>query len=231
MNTTERFLRYIKVETTSSETSGTHPSTTEQFELAKILVTDLLTMGIPKEDIVFDEEHCYIYAKIRSNTDEVVPKIGFIAHMDTSPEASGKDVKPQFVFDYDGEDIILSEGKILSPAVFLELKKYVGKTLITSDGNTLLGSDDKSGIAEIMAMAEFVMTNPGFEHGDIMIAFTPDEEIGEGTEFFDLGKYGADFAYTVDGGVLGEISYENFNAASAVITVKGCNVHPGEAYG
>ena len=231
MNTTERFLRYIKVETTSSETSGTHPSSESQFELAKILVTDLLTLGIPKEDIYFDEEHCYIYAKIKSNTDLDVPKIGFIAHMDTSPEASGKDVKPQFVFDYDGEDITLSEGKVLSPSVFPELKKYVGKTLITTDGTTLLGSDDKSGVAEIMAMAEFVMTNFGFEHGDIMIAFTPDEEIGEGTEFFDLEKFGADFAYTVDGGVLGEISYENFNAASCVINVKGCNVHPGEAYG
>ena len=229
MNTTEKFLRYISTETTSSEESGEHPSTKGQFDLAKILVMELLKMGIPRDDLYFDEDHCYIYAKIRSNTPAALPAIGFIAHMDTSLEASGKDVRAQFVFDYDGDDIELRTGNVLSPEVFPELLLYKGKTLITSDGTTLLGADDKAGIAEIMAMADYFLENPDIEHGDICIAFTPDEEIGEGTEFFDIERFGADFAYTVDGGALGEISYENFNAASASITVKGCNVHPGEA--
>ena len=229
MNTTEKFLRYISMDTTSSEDSGEHPSTEGQFELAKSLVMELLKMGIPREDLFFDEEHCYIYAKIRSNTARDIPAIGFIAHMDTSPEASGKDVRAQFVFDYEGDDIELKAGNVLSPDIFPELLLYKGKTLITTDGTTLLGADDKAGIAEIMAMADHLLENSDIEHGDICIAFTPDEEIGEGTEFFDVEKFGADFAYTVDGGALGEISYENFNAASASIDIKGCNVHPGEA--
>jgi len=231
MKTLERFLRYIRVGTSSSETAGTHPSTEGQFELAKILVTELLSMGIPKDDIFFDEEHCYVYALIRSNAGDDLPSTGFIAHMDTSPEASGENIRPQVIFDYDGGDITLSEGKILSPAMFPELLLYKGKTLVTTDGTTLLGSDDKSGIAEIMAMAEYLMTNKDIRHGDIRIAFTPDEEIGEGTMFFDTERFRSGPAYTVDGGRLGEISYENFNAASAVITVNGINVHPGEAYG
>lgn len=229
MNTIERFLRYIAVETTSDEESGTHPSSPVQFDLAKMLVTELLKMGISREDLFFDEEHCYIYAKIRSNTDKDVPAIGFIAHMDTSPEASGRDVRPQFVFDYDGGDIDLKNGKVLSPDMFPELLLYKGQTLITTDGCTLLGADDKAGIAEIMAMVDFFIENTAVEHGDICIAFTPDEEIGEGTDFFDIDRFGADYAYTVDGGILGEISYENFNAAGATITIRGCNVHPGEA--
>ena len=229
MNTLERFLRYIAVETTSNEESGMHPSTQEQFDLAKMLVTELLKMGVPRDDIFFDEEHCYIYAKIRSNTHKGVPAIGFISHLDTSPEASGKDVRPQFVFDYDGSDIDLKNGKVLSPDIFPELLLYRGQTIITTDGCTLLGADDKAGIAEIMAMADFFIENPDIEHGDICIAFTPDEEIGEGTEFFDIDRFGADYAYTVDGGILGEISYENFNAAGATVTIRGCNVHPGEA--
>jgi len=229
MNTTEKFLRYISTDTTSSEESGTHPSTEGQFDLARILVMELLKMGVPRDDLFFDEEHCYIYAKIRANTPAALPAIGFIAHMDTSPEASGKDVRAQFVFDYDGDDIELRTGNVLSPDVFPELLLYKGMTLITSDGTTLLGADDKAGIAEIMAMADYFLENPDIEHGDICIAFTPDEEIGEGTEFFDVERFGADFAYTVDGGRLGEISYENFNAASASISIKGCNVHPGEA--
>ena len=229
MNTIERFLRYIAVETASDEESGLHPSTSGQFDLAKMLVTELLKMGISRDDLFFDEEHCYIYARIRSNTDKKVPAIGFIAHMDTSPEASGKDVRPQFVFDYDGSDIDLKNGKVLSPDIFPELLLYKGQTLITTDGCTLLGADDKAGIAEIMAMADFFIENTAAEHGDICIAFTPDEEIGEGTEFFDIDRFGADYAYTVDGGILGEISYENFIAAGATVTVRGCNVHPGEA--
>ena len=229
MNTIERFLRYISVDTASSETSGKHPSTEGQFDLAKMIVTDLLKMGIPRDDLFFDEEHCYIYAVLKSNTSKDIPAVGFISHMDTSPEASGKDVRPQFVFDYDGDDIELKNGKVLSPSVFPELLLYKGQTLITTDGETLLGADDKAGIAEIMAMIDHFIENPDIEHGDICIALTPDEEIGEGTEFFDIERFGAELAYTVDGGILGEISYENFNAASANITVKGCNVHPGEA--
>jgi tripeptide aminopeptidase len=229
MNTTEKFLRYISTDTTSSEDSGEHPSTSGQFDLARILVMELLKMGIPRDDLYFDEDHCYIYAKIKANTPAVLPAIGFIAHMDTSLEASGKDVRAQFVFDYDGDDIELRAGNVLSPDVFPELLAYKGMTLITSDGTTLLGADDKAGIAEIMAMADYFLENPDVEHGDICIAFTPDEEIGEGTEFFDIERFGADFAYTVDGGALGEISYENFNAASASIRIEGCNVHPGEA--
>lgn len=229
MNTIERFLRYISVDTASSETSGKHPSTEGQFDLAKMIVTDLLKMGISRDDLYFDEEHCYIYAVLKSNTSKDIPAVGFISHMDTSPEASGKDVRPQFVFDYDGDDIELKNGKVLSPSVFPELLLYKGQTLITTDGETLLGADDKAGIAEIMAMIDHFIENSDIEHGDICIAFTPDEEIGEGTEFFDIERFGAELAYTVDGGILGEISYENFNAASANITVKGCNVHPGEA--
>ena len=220
----DRFLRYVKIDTASDENSGTHPSTKGQFDLAKMLVQELKDMGIPESDIIFDEEHCYIYAVLRGVSD--LPKIGFIAHMDTSPDASGKNVKPQIIPDYDGKDL----GHIKVDE-FPELLNYVGQTIITSDGRTLLGSDDKSGIAEIMTMVEYFLEDPSRVHGDILIAFTPDEEIGEGTMFFDLEKFKADFAYTVDGGILGELSYENFNAASATITVTGKSVHPGEAYG
>ena len=222
---TERFLRYIAVKTTSSDTSRTHPSTPSQFDLAKILVSELESMGLPVD---FDVEHCYIYCKIKGL--EGLPRIGFISHMDTAPDASGENIRPQIVSDYDGGDIILSEGKTLSPSDFPELSMYEGQTLITTDGTTLLGSDDKSGIAEIMTMASYFVTHPEIKHGDICIAFTPDEEIGEGVLYFDIDKLGADYAYTVDGGELGEISYENFNAASMTINVKGRNVHPGEAF-
>ena len=189
MNTIERFLRYISVDTASSETSGKHPSTEGQFDLAKMIVTDLLKMGISRDDLYFDEEHCYIYAVLKSNTSKDIPAVGFISHMDTSPEASGKDVRPQFVFDYDGDDIELKNGKVLSPSVFPELLLYKGQTLITTDGETLLGADDKAGIAEIMAMIDHFIENSDIEHGDICIAFTPDEEIGEGTEFFDIERF------------------------------------------
>ncbi|MBO4687160.1 MAG: peptidase T [Clostridiales bacterium] len=258
----ERFLRYAKIDTQSDETSGTHPSSEKQLDLARVLISELDDMGAQYS---FDEENGYIYCTIKENLPELaigddladVPKIGFIAHMDTSPEASGAGVKPQIIEDYDGGDIVLgggagsdsqvksdsnaycddaqqskeSEQHILSPSDFPELLKYKGQTLITSDGTTLLGSDDKSGIAEIMTMVHYFLTHPEIRHGQIYIAFTPDEEIGEGTLNFDLGKFGADFAYTVDGGELGELSYENFNAATAVIKVTGRNVHPGEAYG
>lgn len=218
----ERFLRYVKVDTASDENSGTHPSTKGQFDLAHMLVDELKKLGA--DDIFFDEEHCYIYAVIKGR--EELPKIGFISHMDTSPDASGRGIKPQIHENYDGGDL----GHIKVDE-FPELNLYIGQTLITSDGSTLLGSDDKSGIAEIMTMVEYYMTESSEEHGDILVAFTPDEEIGEGTMFFDLDKFKADFAYTVDGGILGELSYENFNAASAIITINGKSVHPGEAYG
>jgi len=225
----ERFLRYVTVDTSSSEETGTHPSTDKQRDLALMLVDELKEIGIPDEDVFYDVEHCYIYSKIRGLED--LPKIGFISHMDTSPETSGAGVAPQIFADYNGSDIILGHGKVLSPSDFPELLRYKGQTIITASGDTLLGADDKAGIAEIMTMASYILKHPEIIHGDICIAFTPDEEIGEGTAYFDISRFGADYAYTVDGGVIGEISYENFNAASAVITVTGRNVHPGEAYG
>ncbi len=246
---TEKFLRYVSVNTRSDESSGTHPSSVCQFDLARILVRELQDLGA--DEVFFDEEHCYIYSKIKASgvsdatgdsggaeasgsagaSGAALPKIGFIAHMDTSPEASGENIRPQVIADYDGGEIRLSEDRVLRPSEFPELSAYVGQTIITSDGTTLLGSDDKSGIAEIMTMVEYFLSHTEIPHGEICIAFTPDEEIGEGTEFFDIERFGADFAYTVDGGELGELSYENFNAASANIKVIGRNVHPGEAFG
>lgn len=230
---TGRFLRYIAVDTASDETTGTSPSTRSQFDLARMLIDELKEMGISEDDIVFDSEHCYVYCRIKATAgfDKNASKIGFISHMDTSPEAPGKCVNPQIIENYDGEDIELGNGKVLSKECFPDLNLYIGQTLITTDGTTLLGADDKAGIAEIMSMAAYFMAHPEEPHGEICIAFTPDEEIGEGTKHFDPAKFGADYAYTVDGGRIGEISYENFNAASAVITVNGLNVHPGDAYG
>ena len=230
---TSRFLRYIAIDTASDENSGLSPSTKGQFDLARLLIKELKDTGIPEEDIFFDTEHCYIYCRIKASpdADPNTPKIGFIAHMDTSPEAPGRCTSPHFVENYDGKDIDLGSGKVLSPVNFPDLLLYEGQTLITTDGTTLLGADDKAGVAEIMNMAAFFMSHPEKKHGEIRIAFTPDEEIGEGTRFFDLDKLDADYAYTVDGGRIGEISYENFNAASAVITINGRNVHPGDAYG
>lgn len=226
----ERFLSYISIGTASCEDTGMHPSTTKQFDLARKLLSELELIGIPREKLFFDEEHCYVYASI--DGDPALPKIGFISHMDTSPESSGDNIRPQIIKDYDGKDIVLgTSGKTLSPSSFPELKDYIGQTIITTDGTTLLGADDKAGIAEIMTMASYLLSHPEIRHGDIRIAFTPDEEIGEGTKFFDIERFGADFAYTVDGGRIGEISYENFNAASCRIKVQGINIHPGEAFG
>lgn len=229
----ERFLRYIAVDTASDESTGTSPSTAKQFDLANKLTDELKAIGVPDEDIFFDTEHCYIYCRLKASdgVGNDAPKIGFIAHMDTSPEAPGKCVSPKIVENYDGGDIDLGNGKILSPEFFPEMKLYTRQTLITTDGTTLLGADDKAGIAEIMSMADYFIRHPEVKHGEICIAFTPDEEIGEGTKYFDVSRFGADFAYTVDGGRIGEISYENFNAASAVITIEGRTVHPGDAYG
>ena len=223
-----RFLKYIAIDTQSDEESGLSPSSEKQKDLGRLLRDELAE--IEAEDIYYDEEHNYLYAMIPATDGGKSDKVlGFIAHMDTSPEASGANVKPQFIYDYDGGDI-----GILSAERFPELKKYIGKTLITTDGTTLLGADDKAGIAEIMTMAEELLTDirsgePKYMHGRIAIAFTTDEEIGEGTKNFDVKRFGADYAYTVDGGEIGELEFENFNAAAAVVTVKGLNVHPGEA--
>ena len=227
----QRFLKYVAVDTQSDEDSDTFPSTQKQKVLAKMLAEELCQMGVPQVEI--DEQYGYVYAKILSNrTDgEKVPVLGFIAHMDTSPEVSGADVKPQIIRQYDGKDIVLNKEKniVLSVEEFPELVRYTGQTLITTDGTTLLGADDKAGVAEIMTMAEQLCSHPEIIHGDITIAFTPDEEVGGGMDHFDVGRFGADYAYTVDGGALGELEYENFNAAKAVIYVTGRSVHPGDA--
>ncbi len=185
-------------------------------------------------DVVYDEEHCYVYAKLPGNDPakgDNYPTLGFIAHMDTSPDCSGKNVKPRLVENYDGKEVILNEEKaiVLSPVVFPELKHYVGQTLIVTDGTTLLGADDKAGVAEIMTMVQTLLEHPEIKHGPIAIGFTPDEEVGDGVDHFKIRQFGADYAYTVDGGAIGELEYENFNAASAKAVIHGVNVHPGEA--
>ena len=227
---TERFLSYIKVDTRSDENSNTFPSSDKQKNLAAMLAKEMEEIGV--SEVIFDKEFGYLYGKIPANDGGLSPKtIAFIAHMDTAPDLDGKCVNPKFVRNYDGKDIVLNEelGYKLTKKKFPELKEYVGKTLITTDGTTLLGADDKAGVAEIMTMAEILITNPEIKHGPIAICFTPDEEVGAGVDNIDLEKLGADYGYTVDGGALGEIEYENFNASSCVVTVQGVNVHPGEA--
>lgn len=224
----ENFLEYIKINTISDEESQTCPSTKSQLILAQKLAQQCKSIGLTEIDL---DENGYISATIDSNIDKEVPVIGFIAHMDTSPDMIGENVNAKLIESYDGKDIVLNEQKkiILSPNEFPELKNYVGKTLITTDGNTLLGADDKAGIAEIMAAAEFIVKNKDFKHGKIKICFTPDEEIGRGADRFDVKKFEADFAYTLDGGKIGELEFENFNAAQAKICIHGKNVHPGTA--
>ncbi|MBU3156824.1 peptidase T [Clostridium estertheticum] len=226
----ENFLKYISYDTKSDEESITVPSTIGQMVLAKELVMQLKAMGLKEASV---DDNGYVMATIESNVEKIVPTIGFIAHMDTAPDISGKDVKPKFVYNYDGADIILNKEKniVLSPKDFPELKNYIGKTIITTDGTTLLGADDKAGIAEIMAATEYLMQNPNIKHGKIRIGFTPDEEVGRGADIFDVKKFGADFAYTMDGGLIGELEYENFNAAGVKISIHGRNVHPGSAKG
>ena len=227
----DKFLKYVKVDTQSDPDSGTSPSTMKQHDLAKILRDELIEIGA--SDVYYDEEHCYVYASIPSNIDDDKKryKMGFVAHMDTSDEVSGKDVKPRIIDNYEGTEIALSsDGKVvLSPDDFPELLNHIGEDLIVTDGTTLLGADDKAGVSEIMTMAETLLSNPDIKHGDIKIAFTPDEEIGEGTAYFDIERFGADYAFTVDGGKLGELEYENFNAAEGIIKVHGRSVHPGDA--
>lgn len=222
----ERFLEYVKVDTKSDTTTGTTPSTKEQLVLADILAKELKDMGL--KDVTISE-YGYVYATLEKNCSRNIPTIGFIAHMDTAPDYSGKNVNPQIVKNYDGGDIKLNEDTVLSPKFSPELKNYIGKTLITTDGTTLLGADDKAGIAEIMTAVEYLINHPEIEHGDIKIGFTPDEEIGEGADHFDVKYFGADFAYTIDGGAIGELEYENFHAAGVKVTIKGVNVHPGYA--
>lgn len=223
-----RFLKYIKFNTASDEDSKTYPSTETQIKFAQYLKRECETIGL--SDVHIDE-HGYVLATLPANTAKKVPVIGFISHMDTSPEASGENVTPMLWENYDGTDIKL-KGITLSPKEFPELLSYVGDTIITSDGTTLLGADDKAGIAEILSAMEYLIINSKFvKHGNIKIAFTPDEEIGKGVDFFNTEKFGADFAYTVDGGKVGELEYENFNAARAKIKIKGKSVHPGTAKG
>lgn len=222
-----RFLNYISIDTQSDPYSETVPSTMKQFDLAKILVKEMEDMGL--EDVTLDDK-CYIMAKLPANTEGISP-IGFIAHMDTSPDISGKDVKPRIIENYDGKDIVLNEEKgiVTSLKDYPEIERFKGQTVIVTDGNTLLGADDKAGIAEILTGVEYLIAHPEIKHGDIMIGFTPDEEIGCGADHFDVEKFGAKYAYTFDGGEMGELEYENFNAASAIVTIKGRNVHPGSA--
>jgi tripeptide aminopeptidase len=223
----ERFINYVKFDTESDENSTTCPSTEKQLKLAVFLKDEMTGMGL--EEVTLDENG-YLMATLPSNTDKNIPTFGFIAHMDTAPAFSGKDVSPKFV-DYEGGDIVLNEEKniVLSPKDFKELDSYIGETLITTDGTTLLGADDKAGIAEILTAMEYLMDHPEIKHGKIRIGFTPDEEIGQGADLFDVEKFGAEFAYTIDGGRLGEVEYENFNAASAKIKITGRSVHPGTA--
>ncbi|WP_339234876.1 peptidase T [Bacillus sp. FSL K6-1012] len=226
----ERFTTYVKVDTQSDESVDTCPSTPGQLTLGNMLVEELKSIGM--EDAAIDENG-YVMATLPSNTDKDVPTIGFLAHVDTATDFTGKNVNPQIVESYDGKDITLNEKLqvILSPDQFPELSGYKGHTLITTDGTTLLGADNKAGIAEIMTAMDYLIKHPEIKHGTIRVAFTPDEEIGRGPRKFDVGRFNASFAYTVDGGPLGELEYESFNAAAAKITIKGNNVHPGTAKG
>lgn len=221
---TERFLTYVKHHTTSDESSDTFPSTKRQLAFAAFLAKECEAIGLQSVSV---DAYGYVTALLPGNTANA-PTIGFISHMDTSPDASGENVLSNIVENYDGKAIPLN-GTVLSPEEFPSLKEYIGQTLITSDGTTLLGADDKAGIAEILTAAEYLLAHPEIPHGAIRIAFTPDEEIGKGVDFFDVDKFHADFAYTLDGGRIGELEYENFNAARAIIRIKGKNVHPGSA--
>lgn len=225
----DRFLRYVAVDTKADPESETQPSAARELDLLKMLRDELVAMGV---EATLDE-YGYVMASIPSNCGKDVPAVGFIAHADTAPDAPGNDVKPQIIENYDGGEIALKgvPGLSLKPSEFPELLNYKGQTIITTDGTTLLGADDKAGIAEIMNAVQYIVEHPEFKHGDIKIGFTPDEEIGRGVVKFDVEKFGAKYAYTMDGGQIGELEYENFNAAGATIRIQGCNVHPGTAKG
>ncbi|GLI55739.1 peptidase T [Propionigenium maris DSM 9537] len=224
----ERFLKYVKIDTQSNEESTTCPSTEKQFDLAKVIIEDLKEIGM--SDVSMDENG-YIMATLPSNVDKEVPTVGFIAHMDTAPDYSGKDVKPRIVENYDGGEIVLNEADntVMSPVDFPELPNYKGQDLIVTDGTTLLGADNKAGIAEILEAMDYLVKHPEIKHGEIKVGFTPDEEIGRGANLFNVEKFGAKYAYTIDGGEIGELEYENFNAATATIKINGRNIHPGTA--
>ena len=226
----ERFIKYVTIDTESDPNNPAFPSTENQWDLANVLVKDLKVIGM--QDISLDE-NCYIMATLPSNVSYNVPIIGFVSHMDTSPDFTGKNVKPQITENYQGNDIILNKEKniILSPDYFEDLLQYKGQTIITTDGTTLLGADDKAGITEIVTAMEYLIQHPEIKHGTIRICFTPDEEVGKGAHLFDVEKFGAEWAYTMDGSQIGELEYENFNAASAVVTITGKIVHPGYAIG
>lgn len=228
MTLVERFFDYISYDTQSDEETNMTPSTPGQMVFVKHLKEELEKMGL--EEITLDDNG-YLMASLPSNTDKTVPTVGFIAHVDTAPDMSGKHVNPRIVTDYDGNDIVLNQEQsiVLSPADFPELKDYIGQDLIVTDGTTLLGADDKAGIAEIVTAVAYLQAHPEIKHGKIRIAFNPDEEIGKGAHKFDVERFGCEFAYTMDGGEIGELEYENFNAAYAKVTIKGCNVHPGSA--
>ena len=228
MTIVERFLKYVSFDTQSAEDSETTPSTEKQWVLARYLKEELEGIGLTEVEI---DEHAYVYATLPANTDKPLPTVGFIAHMDTSPDCSGKDVKPRIVKNYDGSDIVLDEaaGIVTSPKKFPELLDHVGEDIIVTDGHTLLGADDKAGIAEIVQAMAYLIAHPEIKHGRIRVGFNPDEEIGLGAHRFNVEKFGCDFAYTMDGGELGELEFENFNAASAKVEVTGVSVHPGYA--
>ena len=228
MDLIERFIKYVKVDTESMHESSLTPSTLKQLDLGNMLVEELHELGLKD---AFMSEQGVVYAKLKSNMDKEVDHIGFIAHMDTSPDMCGKDVKPRIIHHYDGNEIVLNSelNIVMSPEEFPLLKKDVGSDLIVTDGTTLLGADDKAGVAEIMDMVEYFVTHPEVKHGNISIAFSPDEEVGRGTENFDVKLFNADYAYTVDGGNASDIDFENFNAASAKVTINGLSIHPGTA--
>lgn len=229
-NVTDRFLRYVSMDTQSMDDQEAYPSTEKQRKLAAVLAEELISLGAA--DVTVDA-YSYVTATIPATTDKEIPVLGFISHMDTSPACSGKDIKPQIIRNYDGKDILINKDSGLTMRVseFPELQNYMGNDLITTDGTTLLGADDKAGVAEIMTMAEYLLAHPEIPHGTIRIGFTPDEEVGRGTDFFDVKGFGAEVAYTVDGGQLGELEYENFNAATAKIQIHGISIHTGSAKG
>ena len=224
----ERFIRYAKINTQSSYESETIPSSQVQFDLAKMLVEEMLSLGL--QDVELDE-HCYVMGTLPANTNKKIPVVGFIAHLDTAPGMSDEGVNPQIISQYNGGEIVLNRemGLVMTPEMFPELAKYKGQELITTDGTTLLGADDKAGVASIMTAMEYLIKHPEIEHGKIRIAFTPDEEVGRGADQFNVKKFGAEFAFTVDGGEIGELEYETFNAAWGTLIVKGRDVHPGSA--
>jgi tripeptide aminopeptidase len=228
MNITERFLKYVSFHTTSDTETNLTPSTPGQLVFAQYLVEELKSIGLSEVEL---DKNGYIMATLPANTEKEVPVIGFIAHMDTSPDMSGRNVKARIVANYDGNDILLNEEKVIvfETSKYPEIKQYTGQDIVVTDGTTLLGADDKAGLTEIVTAMEYLIAHPEIKHGKIRIGFTPDEEIGQGADHFDVPKFGADWAYTMDGGEIGELEYENFNAAGAKVTINGLNVHPGYA--